>query len=226
MALLTRRLFLSSVAVSPLLRRAPAEPPTYRLQNDDLHLECHASPDAVYLSKLSFGAGNLLPTKAVTSLLCSGTAIFVEGSPHWFGSRLPDPSKITASPNSLRFEGIELGPIGRPIARKNWSLELSPATGLLWRITRTFLESCRLIADRSPALVFATQSANGDGAYSEIPGFLDADMQLNGIQAPSSKQPANGMKSSPRAANKKSTFPRPIATPQSASPLAPSVTPK
>ncbi len=92
---------------------------------------------------------------------------------------MPDPSKVTAGPGWLRLEGIELGPAERPFAREEWSLELG-AAGLRWRITRTSLKACRLTADRFPALVLTTQA--GRGRYSEIPGFLDTEMRLDGIK--------------------------------------------
>ncbi len=181
----TRRVFLYSAAST--LLAAPAEP-GHELRNDAMRLELHAGPEGVYLASLALNrdpgwpgqgfSGNLLPGKADTTLLRSGTAILVEGS-GWHGSRMPDPSKVTAGPGWLRLEGIELGPAERPIAREEWSLELG-AAGLRWRITRMFLEACRLTADRFPALVFSTQA--GGGRYSEIPGFLDTEMRLDGIK--------------------------------------------
>jgi hypothetical protein len=177
--------FLYSAAST--LLAAPAEP-GHQLQNEAMRLEVHAGPEGVYVTRLALnreagwpGQGfsdNLLPAKADTTLLRSGTAILVEGA-SWHGSRMPDSSKVTAGPDWLRLEGIELGPSERPIAREDWSLELG-ADGLRWRITRTFLEACRLTADRFPALVLSTQ-VEGDG-YSEIPGFLDAEMRLDGIK--------------------------------------------
>ncbi len=143
----------------------------------------------MYLSKLALnrepgwpGKGfsdNLLPGKADSTLLHSGTAILLEGS-GWHGSRMPDPSKVTTAPGVLHLEGIELGPVERPIAREEWFIELG-SKGLIWRINRTFLEACRLTADRFPALVFGTHDKRS-GGYSEIPGFLDVDMGLDGIK--------------------------------------------
>src|ERR1035438_5381504 len=180
-----RRVFLYSAAST--LLAAPAEP-GQELQNEAMRLELHAGPEGVYLASLALDrepgwpgqgfSGNLLPDKADTTLLRSGTAILAEGS-GWHGSRMPDTSKLTAGPGWLRLEGIELGPAERPIAREEWSLELG-AAGFRWRITRTFLEACRLTADRFPALVFSTQA--GRGRYSEIPGFLDTEMRLDGIK--------------------------------------------
>ncbi len=181
----SRRAFLFSAAST--LLAAPAEP-IHVLQNETMRLSLHAGPEAVYLAKLALnrepawpGQGfsdNLLPPAPDTTLLRSGTAIWVEGS-GWYGSRMPDPSKVTAGPGWLRLEGIELGPANRPIAREEWSIELGPA-GLTWRITRTFLESCHLTADRFPALVSSTHAARG--GYSEIPGFLDSAMLLDGTK--------------------------------------------
>ncbi len=71
-------------------------------------------------------------------------------------------------------------PVEHPVAREEWSIELG-AKGLIWRIARTFLETCRLTADRFPALVFETHDAHS-GGYSEIPGFLDVEMKLDGIK--------------------------------------------
>jgi hypothetical protein len=182
---LTRRVFLCSAA-APLLA-APAEP-IHELHNDAMRLELHAGPEGVYLASLALNrdagwpgqglSGNLLPGRPDTALLRSGTAILVEGS-GWHGSRMPDPSKVTAAPGLLRLDGIELGPVERPIAKEEWWLELG-AAGLRWRITRTYFEHCRLTADRFPAMVFTTQA--GHGRYSEIPGFLDPEMQMDGIK--------------------------------------------
>ena len=182
---LTRRVFLCSAAST--LLAAPAQP-AYQLRNEAMQVELHAGPDGVYLASFALNreagwpgqgfSANLLPGKADTALLRSGTAILVEGE-GWHGSRMPDPSKVTAGPGWLRVEGIELGPAERPLAREEWSLELGP-DGLRWRITRTFLETCRLTADRFPALVLTTQA--GRGRYSEIAGFLDTEMRLDGIK--------------------------------------------
>ena len=182
---LTRRVFLYGSASTLLL--ASAEP-IHTLHNENMHLELHAGPEGVYLTKLALnrepgwpGKGfsdNLLPTTAATTLLRSGTAILVEGS-GWHGSRMPAHSKITASPGQLQLQGIELGPVEHPVAREDWSLELT-ANRLRWRIKRTYLEPCRLTADRFPALVLSTQ--NDHDGYAEIPGFLDADMLLDGIK--------------------------------------------
>jgi hypothetical protein len=181
----TRRAFLYCAASTAM---AASSKPGHELQNETIRLELHAGPEGVYLARLALnrepgwpGKGfsdNLLPGAADTTLLRSGTAILVEGS-GWHGSRMPDPSKAIAGPGWLRLEGIELGPAERPIAREEWSLELG-TNGLRWRITRTFLEACHLTADRFPALVLSTQ--NGHGSYSEIPGFLDAEMLLDGIK--------------------------------------------
>jgi hypothetical protein len=168
-AAFTRRVFVYSAAST--LLAAPAEP-GHELQSDAMRLELHAGPEGVYLASLALNresswpgqgfSGNLLPGKADTTLLRSGTAILVEGS-GWHGSRMPDPSKVTAGPGWLHLEGIELGPGERPIAREEWSLELWDA-GLRWRITRTFLEACHLTADRFPALVLTTQAGRGNAA--------------------------------------------------------------
>jgi hypothetical protein len=174
---LTRRVFLYSAAST--LLAAPAEP-NHELQNEAMRLELHAGPEGVYLAKLALnrdagwpGRGfsdNLLPGKAASTLLHSGTAILLEGSGSgWYGSRMPDPSKVTAGLGWLRLEGIELGPVGRPIAREEWSLELG-AAGLVWRITRTFLGACRLTADRFPALVFSTHAVDGGFGNPRLPG--------------------------------------------------------
>lgn len=181
-----RREFLCSAA-SVLMARA-AEP-SLKLENEAMRLAVQTGPDGVYIAQFALNlksgwpgkgfSANLLPDKAVSTLLRSGTAILVEESA-WFGSRMPDPSKITSGPNWLRLEGIELGPVERPIAREEWRIELGPK-GLIWRITRTFLETCRLTADRFPALVFSTHDERTSG-YAEIPGFLDAEMLLDGIK--------------------------------------------
>jgi hypothetical protein len=181
----TRRVFFYSTAATLLVA---AEQPGHELHSADMRLDLHASTDAVYVASLALnreagwpGQGfsrNLLPAKAEGALLRSGTAIQVAGS-GWHGSRMAHPSTITSGPGRLRVEGVLLGPAERPLATEEWTIELD-ASGLRWQITRTFLEDCRLTADRFPALVFWTQAANE--TYSEIPGFLDDQMKLDGIK--------------------------------------------
>ncbi len=82
-----------------------------------MRVEVRAGPDGVYFSKLALnrelgwpGKGfsdNLLPRKADSTLLHSGTAVLLEGS-GWYGSRMPDPSKVTNAPGRLDLKGIEL----------------------------------------------------------------------------------------------------------------------
>ncbi len=182
---ITRRVFLCSTA-SMLL--AAGEQPGHELADNGMRLELHAGTDAVYLSSLALnrdagwpGQGfsrNLLPAKADTVLLRSGTAIQVEGS-GWHGSRMADPSRVTSGPGWFRVEEIFLGPGERPLVKEEWKIELGKS-GLRWQIKRIFLEECRLTADRFPSLVFWTQGANE--TYAEIPGFLDTEMRLDGIK--------------------------------------------
>ena len=89
-AAFTRRVFLYSAAST--LLAAPAEP-GHELQNEAMRLELHAGPEGVYLASLALNrepgwpdqgfSGNLLPGKADTTLLRSGTATYLPLRDRW-----------------------------------------------------------------------------------------------------------------------------------------------
>jgi hypothetical protein len=191
---LTRKAFLdaASAALAAPLRLAAKRPITAELGNQHFRLRFHIDADGVWMEHLSWSkqgrfTANLLYTKP-GPLARSSTALLVEGG-EWLVSRATDQTTTsTADPAHLRIERILLGPEDRPLARETWAIALD-GNQLRWEIERTFLEDCRVVADRFPALVFRTAGAQGEtisspGArFGEIAGFLDTEMQLDGVRA-------------------------------------------
>lgn len=181
---ITRKRFLgllSVAATTPALAAQKSIP----LANESLRLRVSVSDQATWIDQFAFLTDrgfthSLLHTAPGAPILHSGTALMIEGQAH------------TSRGGSVESDGVRLGrvrdvligPEGRPYARENWLIELDGAC-LRWRIERHFLEDCTILADRCPALVFATGmppevSATGGVYFSEIPGFLDLDMELDG----------------------------------------------
>lgn len=192
--MLTRKAFLDAASAAALtpLRLAAKRPNSAELGNASFRLRLHVDLDGVWMERLSWTeigrfTANLLYTKP-EPLARSSTALHVEGA-GWLLSRATDQTiTSTADPAHLRIESILLGPEDRPLARETWAIELD-GNELRWQIERTYLEDCRVVADRFPALVFRTAGAQGEtlsspGArFGEIAGFLDTEMQLDGVRA-------------------------------------------
>ncbi len=179
-----------------------------------MRLELHAGPEGVYLASLALNrepgwpgqgfSGNLLPGKADTDSVAQRHGHSGGRSRAGMAAACRIPPKLRPGPAGCAVEGIELGPAERPLAREEWSLELG-AGGLRWRITRTFLEACRLTADRFPALVLSTQA--GRGRYSEIAGLSGYGNAAGRNQRLSRRDGArNGMRWSRPAANRAFTL--------------------
>jgi hypothetical protein len=191
---LTRKAFLdaASVALVAPLQAAAGHPDSFQLANEFFRLRLHADSDSIRIEHLSWSengrfTANLLYTKPGL-LARSSTALRVDGG-DWFVSRAAEQTKTsTVDSTRLRIEDLFLGPLDRPFARETWTIELN-GNEITWQIERTFLEDCRVTADRFPALVFRTGATKGEtlsspgSSFGEIAGFLDPDMQLDGVCA-------------------------------------------
>lgn len=194
MTVLTRKAFLetASAALGAPLRLGADGPNSFELRNDCFRLRLHAGPDGVWIEQLSWNengrfTANLLYTKS-QPLARSCTGLLAEGR-GWLVSRATNSTRIIPEgAGRLRVDDILLGPEDTPLAREKWLIELG-GSQLRWKIERTYLEDCRVIADRFPALAFRTEGTKGEtlsapGArFSEIAGFLDTEMLLDGTRA-------------------------------------------
>jgi hypothetical protein len=191
---LTRKTFLdtASAALVAPLRLLADHPVASDLGNEHFRLRLHIDADGVWVENLSWNekerfTANLLYRKP-QPLARSSTALMVEGA-GWLLSRATDGTKIFQKDSSrLSIEGIVLGTEARTLAQETWRIELDGAQ-LKWWIERTFLEDCRVLADRFPALVFRTSGSKGEtlsapgASFGEIAGFLDPEMQLDSTRA-------------------------------------------
>lgn len=196
---LNRREFLGALSAS-LLTPMPSSLEGPELRNEFFHLRLRADAGVLHLEELSFnqergrpGSGfvaNLLFASPEVPMQRSCTAILAKGL-DWQFSRMGQASGThsgaSVQGNSMKVDGILIGPEGSPLARESWVLEVL-GDRLAWTIEREFLRDCQVLADRFPAIVFRTFAGNPafprsdlhHYSFVEIPGFLDTSMRLAG----------------------------------------------
>ncbi|HMD96190.1 MAG TPA: GH116 family glycosyl hydrolase [Terriglobia bacterium] len=180
-------------------------PRVLTLRNDFFHIRFQVGTEGVWIDDFRLNQEQTRPgapfTESLVTLksevpeLRSGTALLIEGAAGeaatWQCSRASLPLKIKGGePDEevywLRIDDILLGPADDPVARERWDFELD-GDELRWSIERHFLREARLVADRFPFLALRTKAseptAPGGPArshFTEIAGFLDPAMQIQG----------------------------------------------
>jgi len=186
-------------------KESEENPRILSLRNDLFHIRFQVGTEGVWIDDFRLDQEQTRPgapfTESLVTLkpevpeLRSGTALLMEGAAgeaaKWHASRAALPLKIKVfEPDDevywLRIDDILLGPADDPVARERWDFQLG-GDELRWIVERHFLREARVVADRFPFLALRTAAsepaAPGGPArshFTEIAGFLDPAMQING----------------------------------------------